>query len=226
MDDNNSNEISIMDLIKILWLHKTSIIIFMIIAMVFTSIKLICFTQYTYTAKGILYVSNKKESVSKDIAIEKTDIDSSRTLSTTCIEILKTCEFLTDISNTVNNTYSWNQIQKMMTISSVSETELLSISIKAHSADDAYNIANDIMKKAPLKLQSVFKRSEIEIVDNVRYPEKPDDNKRLVKIFIGALAGAFIGFIYAYIKSLLDNKVHGSEDVEKRYNVSILGELR
>ena len=141
-----------------------------------------------------------------------------------CIEILKTPSFLDDVANDTEQ-HDNDTLSQAVHISSINETELLKITVTTNEAYLSLKIANTILNKAPDKLLSVYKNGEVEIVDSPKYPLKPDDKNLIMKIIIGGLTGFIIGVAIVFIKSFFDTKVRNSEMIEKRYNVSILGEL-
>lgn len=221
---HNEDETSFFDLLSKLWQHKFMITFLVILCAAATFAKVQYFTADTYTTSGILYISNKNEKLSEQETIQKNDVDTSRLLSTTCIEILKTPSFLDDVANDTEQ-HDNDSLSQAVHISSINETELLKITVTTNEAYLSLKIANTILNKAPDKLLSVYKNGEVEIVDSPKYPLKPDDKNLIMKIIIGGLTGFIIGVAIVFIKSFFDTKVRNSEMIEKRYNVSILGEL-
>ncbi len=208
------------------WQQRILIVFLMIVCMAVTYIKVAYFTQETYTSNAVLYVSNKDISEGDSVTqINKSDIDSSRSLNTTCIEILKTRSFLTSVSDSIGRQFSYSQIKGMLQMTSMNETELLSIAVTANNPKDAYLVADAIMKLAPTKLSSIYKSGGIETVDSAQVPSGPNSNKMLRKLGIAALVGFAIGCAYAFLVNYFDNKVHDSSDVSERYSVFVLGEI-
>lgn len=221
-----NEEFTLNDLLSMLWTHRTVIIITSLIFGIFFFCYFNYFVKETYTANGVLYVSNQEYQFdAEDDSIQKSDIESARALSITYMETLKTRSFLTHISNITGNKYSWKSIKKKLEIKSVNETELLSVSFTSYSKTDAYNIANAIINNASDKLSSVFKGGKVYIVDTVIVPEKPDEKNTFLKTLLGIFVGAVFSAICAFLIDIYDTKIHKSEDVANRYNVSILGKI-
>ncbi len=230
MNDNEriteTESIDLLELLRNIWLNKVLIIILVLLGAAGLFAKTHYFTKDLFTSSGILYVSNKADQVSETKKnISASDIDSSRQLSITYMEILQTPSFLEDVANDCGGKYTWRQVADMTTIASVNETELLFVSVKAENPADAYNIANSILKKAPDKLISIYKSGEVEIVDPPRMPGGPNSKGTAKNTLIGAFAGLIIGILIVVLKNFFDTKVRNAEDVAKRYGVSILGEL-
>lgn len=223
----NLREHSSFDVVKILkdiWKYKLIIIAFTIISTVFMIVKIEFFTPDTYTASGVLYVSNQSSSDS-DETITSSKILASRVLSTTYIETLRLRSFLMDVSDSIDNKYSWRQIGNMMMVTPVNETEYLAILVTAGSPEDAYLITDAILNRAPSKFIETFKGGEAIIVDKAIYPQAPNSKGGLKKTVVSMFAGAILGVLFVCLLSFMDKKVHKSDDVAKRYNVSILGEV-
>lgn len=216
--------IDFLELLESIWQHKLMIILLVLAGAFVTFAKIYYLMPDAYTSSGILYISNKKEAVSELQTIQKQDIDTSRSLSATCIEILKTTSFLDEITQDVRE-YTQDNISGMINISAINETELLRVTATAPTAQAAYKISDSILQKAPGKLMGIYKNGEVEIVDPPKMPIAPDDKGIVLKTCIGALMGFFLGVLILFVRSFFDTKVRSAEAAAKRYNVSILGEL-
>ncbi len=231
------NNLDMMELIQVLWKNKWIIFAFAAVAIIFSFVKVTYFTQDRYTANGILYVSNKSTDTDMEISkITQSDINSSRTLGTTYIEVLKTRSFLTDVGlmayrgnqtlkERTSKRYTYGEIRRMLSVTAINETELLNISITAASPDDANILVQEILDLAPEKLTGIFKSGEVEIVDNPVKPTAPVNKGGTRKMLTSAFVGIVVGAALVFVLNFFDTKVRKSEDVAKRYNVSVLGEI-
>lgn len=217
-------EINLLEILGAVWQRKVVLILLAIIIGALAFVKVNYFTVDKYSSSGTLYVSN----ISSDVDTNKlssSDIASSRELSATYKEILNTRSFLNEVATVVGGEYSWAEIKSMLTISSINETELLSISVVSKDPKDSYAIAQAILEKAPGKLISVFSSGQVTVVDEAVFEKNPVDKGAVKYTVLGALAGIVLGVIIVLLFHFFDNKVHKGDDVAKRYSVSILGEL-
>ena len=217
-------EMNLLEILGAVWQRKIVVIILAVIVAALAYVKVSYFTEPTYSAKGTLYVSN----ISSDVTTNKlstSDIQSARELSATYREILYTRSFLNEVSTAINGEYNWAEIKRMISISSVNETELLSISVVSENPKVSYMIAQTILEKAPGKLTSVFSSGQVTVVDEAVYDTKPIDKGIAKNTIIGLFAGVVLGVVIALFFHFFDNKVHKGEDIAKRYGVSVLGEL-
>lgn len=220
----DSGEMSIADILTVIGRHRIMIAMLVILCSLLMLFKTIYLTRDTYTSFGVMHISNKPAEKEAETTIQQNDIETSKSLSTTYTEILKTRVFLEDVSKAIGNKYTGEQISKMLTVSQVNDTELLKISVTTHDAFDSFILAKSIMNKAPDKLTSVYKSGEVEIVDPPQYNEKPDDKGFTKNIALGFMLGLMLSCTYAFVYEFFDKRVHKAEDVAARYDISILGE--
>ncbi len=219
---NEEDTIDVLEILRSFWHHKWFIILLAVLCAAAVYVKMAYFTEDTYSAKGILYISNKNDTVAQNEVVQKNDIDASRSLSMTYIEILKTESFLDDVANSIPE-LSGEELSKVVSISSINETELLQIS--ATSGYLSYKIVNIILERAPQKLKGIYKNGEVEIVDTPKLPKIPDSKGTVKKTLIGAIAGMIIAAAIIVIRGFMDTKVRSGEQAAKRFGTSVLGEL-
>lgn len=215
---------SIIFFLKLIYSNKIMISVFALIFASIFFVKAAYFTEDTYTASGVLYISNKSND-SEAEKINKNDIETSRTLTDTYIEILKTRDFLEEVSRTAAESKSWEEISEMVAIETLNSTELIEISVRADSAGSAYNIASALVGKAPEKLLEVYKSGDVEVVNPVYYPTGPNNKSVAGKTLMGLLIGFAAGLVFAYIMSMLDGKIRDPRELSNIYGISILGEV-
>ncbi len=220
----NNDYIDLMEIVKSLWVYKFLIIALAVVIGVLAVVRVEVFTEDQYVASGKLYISNRQE-LEEGKAISQADINTAKSMNATYREILKTREFLSEVSASVDGKYSWAQIGSMLDVSAVNNTEIMRISITANNPKDAYLVADSMVKKAPEKLGSVFPNGQIVIIENVIVPSAPLGKGTAKQGVLGCAVGAAIAMAIVVVINLFDTKVRKSEDVAKRYSVSILGEI-
>lgn len=225
---NEDKDISLFDLKEILqdvWKGKFFILALMIFSALIMAIRIEFFVSEKYTADGVLYIYSQNISeLQKDAGVTGAEIKDARTMSTTYMETLKLRSFLMEVSRETGGVYSWKQIKNMMKIASVNETEYISVSVTADDPQTAYKIAKCVCEKAQDKFSEIFKSGEATIVDEVIYPQNADSKGGLKKVCISFMAGAVLGVLIIVVINLLDRRLRKSEEISKKYNISILGE--
>lgn len=225
--ENRNNELDLISLLRLMWSNKITISVLALLFGVLFFCYSYYFTDYTYTASGVLYVSSRSESATQDedTTISKTDIDTAKTLSATYIEILQTRDFLESVSELTKSKTNWKKISNMLSVSIVNDTELIDISVTTNDPDLSFDIAESVISAAPTKLLSIYEAGKVNVVNKVHYPDVPNSKRTSVTTVIGFLLGFIIGTGGAFIRSLFDNKISNSTEIVNKYDVSILGEL-
>ena len=239
---NENKDLASLNLVEILqyvWKGKFLILAVMLISALIMAIKVEYFTTDTYTADGVLYIYSQNlddiqktpvtqnegdESDENSTSVTGDAINDARTMSTTYMETLKLRSFLTEVSEETGRVYSWQAISNMMKISSVNETEYISVSITVDDPEMAYKIAKCICDKAQGKFSEIFKGGKAIIVDRVIYPQYPDSKGGLKKVFISLVLGGMLGALIVVLRNLFDRRIRESEEISSGYNISILGE--
>lgn len=222
----NNDYIDLLDIIKRVWLYKIPVIAIAVIFAIISVVRVAVFVDDQYIASGMLYVSNQSAEMSEEEeAVKLADINTAKSMSATYREILKTRTFLAEVSESVGGKFSWKRIQSMISISAVNNTELLRISVTATTPQDAYLIADAMIQNAPEKLSSVFKNGQVAIVDEAILPTAPVGKGTMGEAVKGFAIGMVLALAVVVVIGLFDTKVRKGEDVSKRYNVSIIGEI-
>lgn len=226
MYNEEEKTLTLKDLYDVFLTHRSIFAICTVVFLILSIVYFSFFTVPTYTSNSVIYVNCMSTmDLSAEEGISQYEIDSSRALSLTYMEILNGRTFLETISADIGYKYDWTALASMINVSQINETELLSISVTALTAEDAYLICKSVIDLAPEKMISVFKRGTIEVIDEVNMPT--DASKTGVKkmVLIGVVLGILVATFITFLIEVFDTKVRSSEDLIKRYNINVVGEI-
>ncbi len=227
--NNNKIEIKQMQLQDLVALMLSKFYIILILALagailMFARVKY--FTHDAYISEGALVVSNITEDILKSKNyLTSSDMDSSRSLSASCNELLLRRGFFEIVSKDIGGKFSARQLKRMVSISAVNETEVLSVAVAAGSKDDAYLICGSVIKNAPMWIESIYDLGVVKKADDAYYPDAPVSKNTSAKVFVGFFAGAVLGALIILIANFFDDKINRGSDVTERYNIPVLGEF-
>ena len=222
----SKKEIDILELLEIVWKKKFWIFALAVVAAVISFI-LVSSSAPQYEASGVMYVTNKDYSVqSTDDTVYKSDIDSSRSMVTTYLEILKSRSFLTEVSDALDGKYSWQEIYRMVSLSAVNDTELIMVRVVSDDPQDSHDVVRAVLDKAPEEMFGIFQGGSVQIVDDASYPNAPIGNGLIKKTVLGFMVGAVLGVLIVFLIKFFDQKIHKASELTERYNISVLGEIR
>lgn len=239
--DKDIATLNLIEILQYIWKGKFFILALMVLSALLMAIRVEFFVSEKYTANGVLYIYSQNldniqttnipqneggESDTTVSSVTGAAINDARTMSTTYMETLKLRSFLTEVSEEIGGVYSWEQIKKMMQVSSVNETEYVMVSVTAEDPKMAYRIAECICRKAQGKFSEIFKGGEAIIVDKVIYPQYPDSKGGLQKVCFSLVLGGMLGALIIILINLFDIKIRKSDEISSEHNISILGETR
>ncbi len=174
-----------------------------------------------YTSSGKLLARSETNDTATNINIGT--INTSTRLVSTYIEILKTDTFLGRIADVSGLDYTATQISNMISLSSLSETEVLSVEVTCPSPTDAKILANLIMDSAQDEIDRIGHGGYVSVIDEATTPQAPSSPNVELYIIIGVLLGVLIGVAVILIVELLDTRIKGEDDLVSRYELPILG---
>lgn len=216
-------QISIIDIINMMltfwWL--IAILAILVGGGTFAYSKLTSVPQYSSAAT--VYINTQTEQKTDDINTGA--IEDAASLMPTYIEILSSKPFLETISDDIGNKYNYNEIKAMTSYSSKTDTNILSISVKANDSHDAYLIAESISHNAPDEIRRVFEGGSVKLINNAEESQSPLPSNSLKRGLIGFVAGAALAALIIFLINIFDTRVKGSEELSSRYGLPILGEV-
>ena len=127
-------------------------------------------------------------------------------------EIIKSRAVLNPVIERLNLDISTEQLAKMIRTLSVTYTD----------PDRAKDIANTIPGVFTEEVKRTIKANGVEVIDPSLDGE-PIPSNILKKVLIAGVLGVMIGIFVIYLIEFFDNKVKTPQDMEKYFNIPVLG---
>lgn len=223
MDENKEIDI---DLTKIFEMLKKKAIFIVIVGLV-GAILSACVTnffiepQYTASVKLHAY-SNTDNKIGANTNISSGELDASQKLINTYLVIIGSDTFLEKVADSVGNVTA-AQLKGMISSSQIEDTVAFSVSVTSTSPELATNIANTVAELCPDEIIRVLKVGGVEVIDYATVPTSPTSPNLLKNVVIGFGVGFVLAFLYFFIRELFDTKIHDRNDLEKEFDIPILG---
>ena len=205
-------EINLKDLFSF-FVKKIPIILFI------TSIIFALGMSYSVFLKTPLYKGNttlilvKKQTGYEQGTAAQTqnDIILNQKLVTTYSEIIKSRRVLNQVVNKLNLGYSSGELSKNITVSSVSDTEIIKISVSDENNKKASQIANTIADVFKEEVMEIYSLENVSIIDKAEVQDNPYNVQILkdVAIFlmVGLVVSVGIMFVVYYFDTSIKSKV-------------------
>ncbi len=237
--DDREYEIDLLELVRMLWDHKWIILATALL----TSILALCVAAFylpeKFEAYTTMYVKNgNSDVINEDGAIKLTDLNASKSLVTTHIAVLKSNTVMKEVSKRLTAKYMREgtlenyekliepeRIEKSFTMSAVDDTEVLKISAKTTSPEVTADICNTIADIAPDFLIRVVGAGSVEVIDRAEPDYEPSEPNVKKVTVLGGLLGFMAAAGVLVILYLLDNSVKSIDELTKKFDKAIIGEV-
>ena len=125
-----------------------------------------------------------------------------------------------------NGTYPDGKSVSYRISTSVAEkAPIISVYVETPDAEFARDLAEAIAQVAPKHVERVVEGSSMRIIDEPTLPKNPSAPNNKQSALLGALVGFVLSCAGVIVLEFCLDKVQGTEDLEKRYDISVLGTI-
>lgn len=117
------------------------------------------------------------------------------------------------------------EVDKMISVKPVPNTEILEIQVTNSSPELASSIANTMAQEFSKAVIEIKKVDSVSIVDKAVIPEKPISPRKVINVLIALVVGLMTSIGLGLLLESMDNTVKSSEDVEKLLGIPVLGSI-
>lgn len=226
MEENREIDI---DLRKVFSMLKKKAIFIVLIALIGATLSG-CITNFfieqQYTASVKLYVySSGSNRLGADTSITSNEIDASQKLVNTYLVVVQSDNFLSKVSDQLNNEISGGQIKGMLSCSHIEGTLAFKINVTSNNPQQAMTIANAVADTCPDEIVRVLKVGGVEVIDYATLPTSPSSPNTEKNVLIGLVVGFAASFAFFFIKELFDTSIMSEKDLEREFEVPVLGTI-
>ncbi len=189
----------------------------------------VCFFVYSKYFIPELYVSTSKVYVIAQLDEQGRTtsgiLNSSKALIKSASIVLKSDEFLTRVGQQIDPPLTASQIRGCVSYTSVSDTEVMQISVTTGDRNLSYILCQVISGEVPAEMKTVAKAGDWTVFDSPKMPTSKSypDNKEYA--MTGAIVAFCIYVVVILLLHLLDNSVKRASDVKERLGIPVLGEV-
>lgn len=175
---------------------------------------------YRSTTKLVLTSSQSDNS---NTAVTNTDVTLSNNLVKTYSEIIKSRGVLSKVVDNLRLNTSAEDLAKKVSVSSVSNTQIITLSVTDPDSSQAEKIANEIAKVFKAEIVSLYKIDNVQIVDKAQAANAPYNVNVLRQTLQFLAVGLALGIGIVLIMFYLDNTIKNSQIVEDKVGLVVLG---
>ena len=174
-----------------------------------------------YQAETTLIVKTEKAEGTNTVTSDQ--IKTTQQLAVTYGEIIKSRKVLDDVIKNLDLDESYGQLSGKISVSTVSDTQIIKISVKDTNKSNAKKIANEIPKVFTKEAIRIADANGVEVIDKAQTPVNPVSPNKKMNILIAGVLGIMIGLFIIFIIEFLNTKIKTPQDIEKELGLPLLG---
>ena len=215
---NEEIEIYIVHILSILWDKIMVIIATGIIVGLGAFLVAKFFITPQYESETKLYVLNR----ANDSATTLSDVQLSTQLTKDYKILVTSAPVMNEVIKELKLDMKASQLASSISVDTPSDTRVLQITVVSDDPYQAKKIADCVAKVSSQKICDIMKIEQVNVIEEGSLSEIPAFAVVQKWTIIGALAGIVLSAAVIVIKSMLDDTVKTTEDVEKYFDLSTL----
>lgn len=221
MKEQNTMEIDVFHLFKILWKRKILIALVAIVvgALAFAYSAFIVKPEFTSTTR--IYVVNRNQGDKPGLTNQ--DLQAGSYLVKDYREIILSQDVLEKVTSDLKLDLSPKALASKVKVTVPVDTRIVSISVNDRVPEEASRIANSLREVAAEKIISITRVSDVTTLEEARPATAPSSPNIRRNTIIGLLGGTAFMVIAVLIVELVDTRVKRPEDIEDVMQIALLG---
>ena len=219
--DNQTVEIDVLSLVKILWRRKFLIVVTAFVMAIVALGYSTFIIKPNYTSTTRIYVVNRQ--ANENSTLTNQDLQAGTYLVKDYKEIILSQDVLAKVIDDLKLNVQPSALAKKINVTVPTDTRIVSIAVSDGDAKEAARIANSLRQIAAEKIIAVTKVSDVTTLEEAEVPNFPSSPNIRRNTLIGFLAGGFLISVVILVVEVLDDRVKKPEDVEEALGITLLG---
>ena len=224
------DELDLKEVFQVFWTKKIQILIIIVVSLLIGGIYTYNYVTPIYKASTTLILgrinssedNNDLPNNNQDKEITQSDISINSSLVSTYSELIKSESLIKEVKSNLNIEMSELELRKSISVSRVSDTELIEITVVNKDSKIVSEVANEIAKVFGNKVEEIYKISNVYIIDKAIPQTSPYNINHVKDFIIFGFIGIFISAIYVLLYYFLDTTIKSTNDIEKTTNLKNL----
>lgn len=152
-----------------------------------------------------------------------TDLQMNKNLVDTYSEIIKSRKVLNPVIKNLKLKYSYGELKEKVSVSPVTNTEIIRVSVSDRNPKKAKEIANEIGNVFSEKIQKIYNLNNVSIVDKAIVAKSPYNINYIKDNLIYVAIGIVLSCGLVFIKFYFDTTIKTSEEIENKLGLTVIG---
>ena len=193
------------------------IVLVALIGMLISGVYVFKVAEEQYEAVSKLYILNSNDSV-----VNLSDLQLGNYLASDYREIFNTWEVKEMVRRNLNLPYTYEEMEKMLTVSNPKDTRIICIAVTSPNPQEAVDMANEYAVVVSDYVSRVMAAERPNTLSEAILPQKPVSPQKVKIIVLGMLMGIVLSVGLITLRFVLDDSIRSADDIEKYANLSVL----
>jgi capsular exopolysaccharide family len=214
-------EINLRDLLAYFKKHLILFVTFVVLVVAGGTFYTIFVQKPEYKAQATVILSSDK---SKNTV--QNEINANKNLIDTYTEVVKSHRVLDRVKREMLIDDSYEQLVKKINVSSLKDTEIISISVVDANHYHAFELANSIAEVFTSEIGLIYNDKSVNVLDRAVEPQKPYNVDVVKQEAIYLAAGVVLAIAIIFLMFYFDRTVKTTEQIEQLFKLPIFGKVR
>jgi capsular polysaccharide biosynthesis protein len=216
------SEIDLKQIWLMIWNKKWMILIVVLVFLMVGSVYTFYFVTPEYTASTTLILVKSQS----DTEVTTSDVTLNDKLISTYREMAKSDKIINLVLQEYNiKDISAGELKNKIAVTTVSDTQMLKISITDEDPKIATNIANALAEVFIDQVPEYFNLNNAKVYQEAVVPSGPSNVNHARDIAIAGIAGFAVSVLVIVLISIIDDTIKTSKDIEDGVGLTVLAEL-
>ena len=220
MNEMEEQVISISEIFEALKKRWILIVSITLVATLISGILSFFVIKPTYEASTKVFVGKEESSLE---GYNTNDIQMYQKLLQTYAETIKTNEVIQAAINSTNADLSVKDVKDSLTVTPISDTQILQIKYQNNDPEVARSIIENITNEFVILSKELVPNGNVRVIEAVQLPEDPVAPNKKMNIAIAFLLGLMVSVGLVFLLEYLDNTFKTKENLERELNIPVLG---
>ena len=220
MNEMEEQVISISEIFEALKKRWILIVSITLVATLISGVLSFFVIKPTYEASTKVFVGKEESSLE---GYNTNDIQMYQKLLQTYAETIKTNEVVQAAINNTNADLSVKDVKDSLTVTPISDTQILQIKYKNNDPEVARSIIENITNEFVILSKELVPNGNVRVIEAVQLPEDPVAPNKKMNIAIAFLLGLMVSVGLVFLMEYLDNTFKSKENLERELNIPVLG---
>ena len=229
-------DLSLVELFKVLKRRFAIILIIFIAATALGGGISVLLNEQEYASTTSLLVGREKEVLVEEAedeeaepvyetTIEYGDATISKQAASFYDEIINSKDVLEEVIDSLNLDISVGNLRKNISMDIPSESSVIKITFKNKTVANANTVVDEVTK---VFMNTVFEMTEIENIKVMNYANEPvvtNTQNTKLNTAVSMVLGLMLGVLVAFIMEYMDDRIRTADNVEKKLDLEVIGQL-